>query len=163
MPGLPDIDAIAREACEPSPANPDFAWQLAHRRLTKALSGRDDLDRGAREKVRNALDARLEHYADRIKPDPKPHQDGIKTDRKPPPRLPLTESDVDHLVGRCFSTTFDGSEARLDVLEARAKAFLDQAFADHDSSAYDQQRLRRHFARQVADIRSEMMRTFPGE
>ena len=165
MTGLPDIETIAREACETSPGNPDFAWQLAQRRLTKALSGRDDLDAAARQDLREALDARVKwhagritaeppQHADSIKPVSEPHRDGVKPD-------PVTDQDVDRVIAEVFSAPFDGSEARLDVLEARAEGLLDQLLSDRKTGFWERQSWRRILRRKAQEMRAEMMRDYP--
>ncbi len=165
MTGLPDIDALAREACETSPGNPDFAWQLAQRQLTKALTERDDLDATARQDLRDALNARLKWHCERIAAEPPQHADSIKPVSEPHQNAvkpdPVTDQDVDHVIAEAFSAPFDGSEARLDVLEARARGLLDQLLEDRKTGFWERQSWRRTLRRKAREMRAEMMRDFP--
>lgn len=158
MADRPDIDAIAQEACATAPGNPEFAWQLAHRRLTKALAGRDDLDDAARKALREALDRSLERQAGKVEPvtDAAPSAP-VRSAQQPP----VTDQDLDRILADAFHAPFDGSWTRLDALEARARAALEHLFEDRGTGLPGRLKWRWRLAGKARSIRQAMLRDFP--
>lgn len=127
-------------------------WAVAQRLLTKAFDAWPELDAGARQALRDELDAAIAEAAPA--PTPMPAQMPAVAPGPPPTPAParFDPRRIDDFIADALHAPTDGSARRFEVLCDRARYQLELALAESQVGWFDRWRLRRQLE---AGLRAE--------
>lgn len=163
-----DIKQICTAALQAFPPHKgevtDACHQHAHRLFTKALSAArksGTWDESLTNPMRDELDVVLPKLAKRFRPITRngPTRKAPKREAPPPPPDAVTlKREAAEIISGAFSAPFDGSEARADVLCARAKGVAEEYLKNRRVSQVQHWIMKRFIAKTIAKYRKDLMR-----
>ena len=125
---------LAKQAIESFNGHPEMSYDYAHRLLTKALSGNDDLSSEQRNSLRDDLEAEVVAQLLDFEPEEitTPEPPAIKEVQPI-----ITDLEVERLVAEVFHTTITGEQEQIHYLSEVAREEMKALITKRKMSAAD--------------------------